>query len=123
MPCVEDLEQFRVAMSMSIAGEVLLLAAAPLAWLGGAVFERGLLRVHTVDFAGIADAYVVAGLPEFAGTIPCFAFDWLGREFSLDSPESSGTIQASRCSSPEPLRRWDDPVTRRSCHILASGRQ
>lgn len=53
--------------------------------LGGAVFERGLLRVHTVDFAGIADAYVVAGLPEFAGTIPCFAFDSLGREFSLDS--------------------------------------
>lgn len=28
----EDLEQFRVAMSVSIVGEVLLLAAAPLAW-------------------------------------------------------------------------------------------
>ena len=29
----QDLEQFRVAMSLSIAGELLLLAAAPLAWL------------------------------------------------------------------------------------------
>lgn len=52
--------------------------------LGGAVFGGGLLRVHTVDSARVADASVVAGFTEFAGRIQCFAFDWLGRQFSLD---------------------------------------
>ncbi|MCD2443706.1 DUF1851 domain-containing protein [Agromyces sp. SYSU K20354] len=53
--------------------------------LGGAVFGGGLLRVHTVDSARGADACVAAGFTEFAGRIQCFAFDWLGRQFSLDA--------------------------------------
>lgn len=52
--------------------------------LGGAVFGGGLLRVHTVDSARAADACVVAGFSEFVGRVQCFAFDWLGRQFSLD---------------------------------------
>lgn len=38
-----DLEQFRVAMSTSIAGEILLLAAAPLAWLIVRGITQGIL--------------------------------------------------------------------------------
>ncbi len=44
----EDLEQFRVAMSMSIAGEILLLAAAPLAWLVIRGITQGILQRSSV---------------------------------------------------------------------------
>jgi hypothetical protein len=53
--------------------------------LGGATFGSGLLRVHTVDSAGEADTLIAAGFTEFAGRIRCFAFDWLGRQFSVDA--------------------------------------
>jgi hypothetical protein len=44
----EDLEQFRVAMWMSIAGEILLLAAAPLAWLITRGITQGILQRSSV---------------------------------------------------------------------------
>ena len=44
----EDLEQFRVAMWISIAGEVLLLAAAPLAWLVIRGITQGILQRSSV---------------------------------------------------------------------------
>jgi hypothetical protein len=44
----EDLEQFRVAMSMSIVGEILLLAAAPLAWLIIRGITQGILHRSSV---------------------------------------------------------------------------
>lgn len=44
----EDLEQFRIAMSMSIAGEILLLAAAPLAWLIIRGITKGILQPSSV---------------------------------------------------------------------------
>ncbi|GAA2027315.1 hypothetical protein GCM10009819_08410 [Agromyces tropicus] len=52
--------------------------------LGGVVFGGGLLRVHTAESAREADKYLAAGFPEFSGRIHTFAFDWLGRQFSLD---------------------------------------
>ena len=45
----EDLEQFRVAMWMSIAGEILLLAAAPLAWLIIRGITQGILQRSAVS--------------------------------------------------------------------------
>ena len=45
----EDLEQFRVAMWMSIAGEILLLAAAPLAWLIIRGITQGILQRSSVS--------------------------------------------------------------------------
>ena len=44
----EDLEQFRVAMWLSIAGEILLLAAAPLAWLIIRGITQGILQRSSV---------------------------------------------------------------------------
>lgn len=49
----EDLEQFRVAMWMSIAGEILSLAAAPLAWLiihgiTEGILQRSSVPVHSL---------------------------------------------------------------------------
>ena len=44
----EDLEQFRVAMWLSIAGEILLLAAAPLAWLIIRRITQGILQRSSV---------------------------------------------------------------------------
>jgi hypothetical protein len=42
----EDLEQFRVALSVSIIGELLLLAAAPLAWLIVRQITQGIVTRH-----------------------------------------------------------------------------
>ncbi|HEY9308658.1 MAG TPA: DUF4328 domain-containing protein [Microbacterium sp.] len=47
----QDLDQFRVAMSVSIAGEVLLLAAAPLAWLIVRGITEGIVRRSAVHVA------------------------------------------------------------------------
>ena len=44
----EDLEAFRVAMWMSLAGEVLLLAAAPMAWLVIRGITQGLLQRSSI---------------------------------------------------------------------------
>jgi hypothetical protein len=44
----EDLEQFRVAMWLSIAGEILVLAAAPLAWLVIRGLTQGILQRPSV---------------------------------------------------------------------------
>ena len=52
----ETLEQFRGAMWMSLAGEVLLLAAAPLAWMVVRGITRGILdRARLVDPASAAN--------------------------------------------------------------------
>ena len=55
----EDLEQFRVAMSMSIAGEVLLLAAAPLAWLIIRGITQGILQRPAVPVPSPVPSLVV----------------------------------------------------------------
>lgn len=47
--------------------------------LGGAVFGGGLLRVHTVESAHVADANVVAGFAEFAGRISLNSHKFRGR--------------------------------------------
>jgi hypothetical protein len=40
--------------------------------------------VHTFDSAREANAHIAAGFTEFVARIRCFAFDWLGRQFSVD---------------------------------------
>ena len=53
--------------------------------LAGATLGDGLYRLHTASSAAAADQNVVAAYPEFASRVACFGFDWLGRQFSLDS--------------------------------------
>ena len=87
------------------------------AGLGGAVFGSGLLRVHTVDSAREADTHVAAGFTEFVGQVRCFAFDWLGRQFSVDTtrgePDDPGILMfepgtAEALEIPTTLSRFFD---------------
>ncbi|HET9655067.1 MAG TPA: T6SS immunity protein Tdi1 domain-containing protein [Kineosporiaceae bacterium] len=52
---------------------------------GGCTFGRGLYRVHTERSAQAATQLVINAFPEYRGRVSCFGFDWLGRQFALDS--------------------------------------
>jgi hypothetical protein len=74
----------------------MILGAAPpgfaefMGWAAGATFNEGLYRVHDKHSADIANRQVGNAFPEYAHRVGCFAFDWLGRQFSLDSQRSEG---------------------------------
>jgi Domain of unknown function (DUF1851) len=53
--------------------------------LAGATFEQGLYRIHDGASSATSTALVKEAFPEVAKKVgPCFGYDWLGRQFSLD---------------------------------------
>jgi hypothetical protein len=60
--------------------------------VGGLTVGGGLLRVHTHQSAMEANELVTAAYPEYAGRVCCFAFDWAGRQFSLDLTEPTDMV-------------------------------
>jgi hypothetical protein len=57
--------------------------------LGGTTFGGGLYRLHTDDSAQVARGWIDDYYGE-AGRYEPFGFDWLGREFALDTQRLSG---------------------------------
>lgn len=53
--------------------------------LGGASLSGGLYRWHDTEAAAEWTVRVADAFPAFAGRIRCFAADWLGSQFALDS--------------------------------------
>ncbi len=51
----------------------------------GQSFGKGLYRLHRVENITKWNAIVLEAFPEFKSRITCFGYDWLGRQFSLDS--------------------------------------
>jgi len=90
-------ERFRSAFSIQPAGQVpgtpwidRLLALstgypALAAEFAGCTFETGLYRLHDAASGTIAQQAIAEAFPEFAERATPFAFDWLGREFAVDS--------------------------------------
>lgn len=52
---------------------------------GGSSFNRGIYRIGSAVSIGHWTALVSAAFPGFSDRIACFAHDWLGRVFALDS--------------------------------------
>lgn len=52
---------------------------------GGTSFAQGLYRLHTKSSARASNRLVQAAFPEFGRRFTCFGYDWLGRQFALDS--------------------------------------
>jgi len=50
----------------------------------GCSFNQGLYRVHSYSDIDKWNNIVKDAFPEFSDRIYCFAYDWLGRQFSLD---------------------------------------
>ena len=67
---------------------------------GGATFNQGLYRVHPVDRGAKWDELIAEAFPEHAGKFSTFAYDWMGRQFALDS---------RRAANGEPLILLFDP--------------
>lgn len=57
---------------------------------GGWSFNKGLYRIFTEDESKKFDEIVAAAFPEFRGRHLSFAYDWLGRIFSLDKRRGAG---------------------------------
>lgn len=53
--------------------------------LEGKSLNKGLYRLHKVDNIKKWNSIIIQAFPEFKGRITCFSFDWLGRQFALDS--------------------------------------
>lgn len=51
----------------------------------GASFESGLYRVHDDQTGPLTMALITAAFPEFSTRACPFGYDWLGRQFALDS--------------------------------------
>jgi hypothetical protein len=52
---------------------------------GGATFADGLYRLHASGEIESWTKNVEAVFPEYRGAIVCFGYDWLGRNFALDT--------------------------------------
>ena len=62
--------------------------------LSGSTFNGGLYRVHSLAEIEKWTKIVESAFPSFKGRIACLTYDWLGRQFALDS---------NRVSESEPL--------------------
>ncbi len=51
----------------------------------GETFGNGIYRIHKLENIQKWNEEILQAFPEFKGRISCFAFDWLGRQFSLDN--------------------------------------
>jgi hypothetical protein len=52
---------------------------------GGKSFSHGLYRIISFENVVCWNEVVLSAFPSFSGRITCFAMDWLGRVFALDS--------------------------------------
>lgn len=51
----------------------------------GTTFNNGLYRVHTLDGRAKWNRLIREAFPKFRGQFSTFAYDWMGRQFALDS--------------------------------------
>jgi hypothetical protein len=56
----------------------------------GATFAGGLYRVHDAESGPLALMLISETFPEFAGRTCPFGYDWLGRQFAVDSGRVAG---------------------------------
>lgn len=74
----------------------------------GETFGNGLYRIHKLEDIKKWNQEILQAFPEFKGRISCFAFDWLGRQFSLDN---------SRIENGQPLIIMFEPGTSEALEI------
>jgi hypothetical protein len=51
----------------------------------GATFNNGVYRVHTLEGRAKWERLIKGAFPRFRGQFSVFGYDWLGRQFALDS--------------------------------------
>lgn len=74
----------------------------------GGSFNNGLYRVHSAERIDFWNNLVGEAFPKFANRIYCFGYDWLGRQFALDT---------GRLSAKEPLVLMLEPGTGEALEI------
>jgi hypothetical protein len=58
--------------------------------VAGCSFENGLYRIHDAETGPQAASLVADAFPHFAARCCPFGYDWLGRQFAIDSARSEG---------------------------------
>lgn len=56
----------------------------------GSTFNDGLYRLHTPESSALANTAVSEAHPHLAGHIERFGYDWLGRQFAIDTQAPTG---------------------------------
>lgn len=56
----------------------------------GCSFESGLYRLHDATSGPLAASWIAEAFPEFASRACPFGYDWLGRQFAVDSGRQQG---------------------------------
>jgi hypothetical protein len=56
----------------------------------GCSFENGIYRLHDAGTGPRGEAWIAESFPRFASRACPFAYDWLGRQFALDSQRLEG---------------------------------
>jgi hypothetical protein len=51
----------------------------------GETFGNGIYRIHKLEDIQKRNEKILQIFPKFKGRISCFAFDWIGRQFSIDN--------------------------------------
>lgn len=62
--------------------------SSPDSWIaavGGRSFGGGMYRVHTPESGVVADSWVASAFPAYEGRVACYGYDWLGRQFAIDT--------------------------------------
>src|SRR2546429_4537168 len=81
---------------------------------GGATFANGLYRLLRPEVLLHWNEIVSAAFPEYRQRLFCFGYDWLGRQFALDS---------GRRENGEPLMLMLEPGTGQALEIPANFEQ
>jgi hypothetical protein len=82
----------------------------------GRSFEDGLYRLHDDVSGPAAEALVAGAFPEYASRACAFGFDWLGRQFAIDSTRIEGGEALVLMMEPGTGKALEVPLTFAAFH-------
>lgn len=72
-----------------------------LSYFGGLSFNRGIYRFHNANSAQIWTKIAIESIPILDGNLYCFGYDWLGRQFAINSHDKFSMDQLVLILDPE----------------------
>ncbi|MCC7000381.1 MAG: DUF1851 domain-containing protein [Deltaproteobacteria bacterium] len=83
---------------------------------GGASFGGGVYRTHSALEMEKWTALVGEAFPEQRDHIVCFAFDWMGRQYAIDSSRRVGGTPGVLLFDPATVKSFEVPATLETLH-------
>ncbi len=84
--------------------------------IAGCTFENGLYRIHDETSGPPSRRFITETFPEFSERVVPFAYDWLGRQFGLDSARVADGEALILMMEPGTGQALEIPMSFRSFH-------